>query len=66
MDFEKQKVQIKIPKKNYDTLSKNANPHYAIYPQTVSLKRTHPTARCTVLSFFFIQIYRQRRDSFPE
>ena len=25
---------------------------------------THPTARCAVLSFFFMQIYRQPRNMF--
>ena len=32
-------------------IPKGTKPHYAIFPQTISFIRTHPTERCVVLSF---------------
>ena len=44
---------VTLTRENFLVYPKAIYPHYAIYPQTMSLIMTHPTARFVVLSFFF-------------
>ena len=54
-DFEEQKIQMKISNNIFVTLiPKGTKPHCAIFPRTILLIRTHPTARCAVLTFLYI------------